>query len=63
MKIGASVILTAIFLPWIGWASMSIINQGADIIRLDVREKTTKELLIELRSDIKEIRKHLVEGK
>lgn len=57
MKIFASAVLTVMVLPFFVWAGTSIVDHGRIIARLDEREKTTKELLIEVRQDVKAILK------
>lgn len=57
MRIIATAILTIIVLPIFVWAGSTIIDHDRAIIRLDEREKSTKELLYEVRKDVKAILK------
>lgn len=59
MRIIAGAILTIMILPVFAWAGITIIDHGQSIARLDERERSTKELLIELTKDVKYIRKNL----
>ena len=60
MKIGASTILTIIVSPLVVWAGTAIVSHGKDIARLYEREKSNREILIEIKDDMKVIQKYII---
>lgn len=59
MKIGAVGILSTMLLGLLAWAGNQIVDNGEKIARLEEREKSHKELLIEVRGDVKQILKRM----
>lgn len=53
MKSGAVAILTTMILGFLSWTAAAIINLKTDVARVDQKEINSKEMLIEMRSDIK----------
>lgn len=52
-KAGAVAILTTIFLGFFAWSATAIIQNKVNISRIDQKEIHSRELLKEMRSDIK----------
>lgn len=62
MKKGAVAILIAMIAPILVWAGSSIMANTTQIARLDERHRSNKELLIEMRKDIRIIKNALIRG-
>lgn len=60
-KIGAEVILTAIFLPIAAWSISSIISLQSSYASLKERSDIREETLKEIKEDVKFIREKLEE--
>ena len=57
LKFGAELILGSMLLPWLVWATVSIFSsQKADAVQESQMEEE-KTLLLEVRSDVKEIKR------
>ena len=48
-------ILSTMLLGFLSWSALAIIEAKTDIARLEILEKSNKEILIEMRSDIKSL--------
>ena len=53
----ALIVLAGVIISLAAWAGNRIIGTEQRVIRLEEREKSHKEILIEIRSDVKEIRR------
>ena len=52
-KAGALTILISMLTGLLAWGGVNIITNGKDIVKLIERDKSNKELLIEMRKDVK----------
>lgn len=56
-QVGAIAILSTMLIGLVAWAGNNIVNHGLDIAILKANEKNNKEILLEIRQDVKELRK------
>ncbi len=55
----AKILLTGMLLPLVAWAGKTLIYHDRQIARLDEKEKSNKEILQELKEDVKYIRRQV----
>ena len=61
-ELGAKAILITMFMGLVAWFAGQVFGNSLDIVRIKEREKSTRELLIEIKMDVKEIRKAVNSG-
>lgn len=58
-ELGAKAILVTMFMGLVAWFAGQIYANSTDIVRLKERRKSDREILIEIKGDVKEIRRAL----
>ena len=56
-ELGAKAILTTMFLGLVAWFGSQVFGNSLDIVRIKERAQSTREILIEIKNDVKEIRR------
>lgn len=59
IKVGAWSILSAIFIPLIGFAGLTLMSQGERISKLETAEQYKVRMMEEIHKDVREIRQRL----
>lgn len=62
-KLGAIGILLTMVAGFITEARLQVVENRESIIRLEEREKSLKEHIIEMKKDLKEVKDHLLRGR
>lgn len=60
MKISAASILMVIITPLFVWAGSTLVGHGNKIATLEERDKNTKELVIDIKKDVRFIRQYII---